>query len=264
LIILLNLTACLPGKKAKYNIIAPTDGNFHAIIMIQNKVKGSSCSAFVVSDTIALTAAHCLDTTKSFMDFEYKELWKKSDKLIAELKAQMEDVEKRCYPTHAPQCSQIMMNLQNVYNEEIEARKEALTLKVDEFSVSDVNGVDTTIKAIAYHKNDKRDYGFIKGDFRKFKKLKVKHTFDIEKGDTLKACGFPGATIPAICMNFEAVGQANFMYKGYSMFVPGISGGPVIDASGEVVGIASRVNGDYSLIETTVGILNETVGTLND
>lgn len=225
--------------------------------MIQDKERNSSCSAFVISDKMALTAAHCLGTTKSFMDFEYKELWKKSDKLIAEIKAQMEDVQKRCYSTYSPQCDQIMMSLQNAFNEEMEARKEALTLKIDEFSVSDINGVDTTVKAIAYYKNDRRDYGFIEGDFSKFKKLKVKHTFDIEKGDILKACGFPGATVPAICMNFEAVGQTNFMYKGYSMFEPGISGGPVIDASGEVAGIVSRVDGDYSVIEPTVGILND-------
>jgi hypothetical protein len=247
----------LPGKKAKYSIIAPMNGNFHAIIMVHNNERGSSCSAFVISDKIALTAAHCLETTKSFMDFEYKEKWKESDKLIAQLKAQMEDVEKRCYPMHLPQCDQIMMNLQNAFNEEMEARKEALTLKIDEFSVSDINGVDTKVKAIAYYKNDRRDYGFIEGDFSKFNKLKVKHTFDIEKGDILKACGFPGATTPAICMNFEAVGQTDFMYKGYSMFEPGISGGPVIDASGEVAGIVSRVNGDYSVIEPTVGILND-------
>ena len=225
--------------------------------MIQNKTRGSSCTAFVISDKIALTAAHCLETTKNFMDFEYKELWKKSDNLIIELKSKMEDVEKRCYSMHLPQCDQIMITLQNAYNEEMQARKQALTLKVDEFLVLDNNGTDTKVKAIAYYKNDRRDYGFIEGDFSKFKKLKVKHTFDIEKGDTLKACGFPGATTPAICMNFEAVGQTDFMYKGYSMFEPGISGGPVIDASGEVAGIVSRVNGDYSIIEPTVGILND-------
>ena len=256
-IILLNLTACLPGKKAKYNIITPRNGNLHAIIMIQNNIRGSSCTAFVISDKVALTAGHCLQTTKNFMDYEYKEKWKQSDKIVTELKAKIEDVKKRCYPMHLPQCDQIMMTLQSTLDQELEGRKEASKLKVDEFSVIDINGVNSDIKAIALYKNDRRDYGFIEGDFSKFNKLKVKHGFDIETGDTLKACGFPGATPPAICMNFEAVGQTDFMYKGYSMFEPGISGGPVIDADGEVAGIVSRVEGSYSIIEPTVGIIND-------
>ena len=252
ILILLVLTSCTKHRVADYKVVAPTNGKYHAIIKINNE--DGSCSAFIVSDTLAMTAGHCVEVTQYFIQYQLPQKFKESDIKLIKLKALMKDIRDNC--GSAPDCTLILSIVQNELLKEIENRRLALLLKPDVLTVVDINGVDTKVKAIAYYKEDRRDYAFIRGDFSKFNKLKIKRTFDVKPGDILKACGFPGATVPTVCVDFEAVGSHDFQYNGYSMFEPGISGGAVIDADGEVVGIASNVSEEFSRMEPVFGTMN--------
>ena len=188
---------------SEYNIHDPVNGKFHAIVRLHHS-EGGTCSGFVFSDTMIMTAGHCMDITENDLDEDEKEF-----------------------------------------------------VKPDKFKIFDISGVDTEVVGTADWKaNEKRDYGFITGDFKKFNKLYIKQGFDTKVGDMLRACGFPGGTSPAICIDFEARGSFNFDYYGYSMFVGGISGGPVIDHTGQVVGIAKGAQGEYSVMTPMIGVVN--------
>ncbi|CAB4125395.1 hypothetical protein UFOVP53_127 [uncultured Caudovirales phage] len=249
ILLVLTLTSCLKHKVADYKVVAPTNGKYHAIIKISNGE--GSCSAFVISDTLAMTAGHCAKVTENFIKYELPQKFKESDAKLIKMKALIKDITLNC--GSAPDCSLILRTLENELLTEIEGRRQALLLKPDLYTVVDINGKETNTIAIATYKEDRRDYLFIRGNFSKFNKLKIKRTFDVKPGDILRACGFPGATIPAVCVDFEAVGSHNFQYSGYSMFEPGISGGAVIDSDGEVVGIASNVAEEFARMEPVFG-----------
>ena len=255
LAVLLLLTSCSNRNVADYEIKASGNGKLHPIIKIYDAEKGGACTAFVISDTVAMTAAHCVERTEEFMKVILPKMFANSNKKIAELRRAIADVKVRC-SAPAP-CEMIAAQFQGMIDAELAGQKVARTWKTTEYVITDSDGNDLKIKAIAIKQSYQRDYAFIKGDFSKFNKLRIKKTFGVHTGDNLRACGFPGAKVPAVCIDFEAVSQKDFMYTGRSMFVPGISGGPVIDADGEVVGICSRVQGDVSIFEPTLGTVDD-------
>lgn len=251
LLFLVLLLMFFPDKPQKppYNVITPTKG-YSAIIRIQRD--DHLCSAFVVSDEFAYTAGHCIKVTKSFMDNDYKKIFKQSDEYLAKLQNDLIDIVANC-PSTAP-CQQIYNGVKDAIARELAGREAAKKLRADIFTIRSSDGKETGIKAIALLKDDRRDYGVIKGDFKNFAKLPMAANFNVKSGDKLRACGFPGGNFPALCIDFEAISQLDFFYAGRSMFVPGISGGPVINANGVVVGIASAAKGDVSIMAPTIGM----------
>ena len=253
LLTLLLLTSCSNHSIAIYDIVQPSK-KFHPIIKIVNLATGGSCSAFVISDEIAMTASHCMKVTEEFI-VNIPLVLKASDEKLKALYNQLEQFHQVCtFPSTL--CDKDIMEINMEINKETANRKTLLDLKPDLFSVTEVSGVLIPITAIAFQQNYQRDYAFIRGNFKAFNKLPIAKGFDVKAGDILKACGFPGAKVPAICMDFEAVGQIGFMYAGHSLFLPGISGGPVINANGEVVGVCSRVLETVSIFEPTLGTVN--------
>lgn len=234
---------------------------FHAVIKIENINTHYSCSAFVISDNIALTAGHCIKVSKSFMD-QVPKIFEKSNILMNKMLADLQEVKDKCKPPY--KCEQIQAEIEKAIFEEYTARDQLRQVRVDEFYIHDINGVNTHIIATAFDKEYSsdpkepplRDYGIITGDFSKFNKLKIKRKFSAKEKDILKVCGFPGTKVPAICIDFEVMSNHVFALAGKSMFVPGISGSAVIDHDNEVIGIASSATEDADLITPLIGIVS--------
>jgi trypsin len=251
LIAMLLLVSC-QNKESDYEITQPINGKHHAIIKLKNNNKGF-CSAFVIDDKTAMTAGHCLNMTNSwYMSPGHKKKISDLQRAIEVTAINIESFRQSCFINCEAQLAQGY-----AHQDKLEADlKWYMETKVDEIKISDINGKDTGIVGRADYKDGKRDYGFIKGDFKKFNKMKLKKGFDTHPGDLLKVCGFPGSKRPAVCVDFIAIGSFNFQYRGSSMFMRGISGSPVIDSNNEVIGVASSVQGPYSYIAPILGTVN--------
>lgn len=227
----------LINKPEPYSISHPPANKHSAMIRI---VKGNmACSAFVISDTIAVTAAHCVQFDKTTL--------KNIRKQLGNFKIQLKNLE-GCFPT--VQCITQKMQL-------IEIITKMKTAKPDVFSVYNTYGEKTGIIAIADYKNfNGRDHALLKGNFKNFLKMPIQKDFTIKAGDTLRACGFAGSKTPAVCTDFIAISSATFMYAGRGYFIKGMSGGMIVNDRGVAVGVISAMSDDYALIDTLVGIFN--------
>ena len=194
-----------------------------------------------------------MEHTEHFLKNDYVDKMKDSDKKLVQLKKIQSNVIKYCFHFQIL-CNSIAADIQLDIDAELEAREKAKKFKASVFNVYDINGKDTKIKAVAYAKNDRRDYGYIRGDFRNFNKLEVQHNFNIKKGDKFQVCGFPGGNPPAICSEFTHEKIETFKLVGESAFVPGMSGGPAIDKTGKVVGITAHVRGNKHYLEQAIGL----------
>lgn len=233
---------------------------FHPIIRITNKTAG--CTAFVVSDTTAITAGHCIVITQLMIDNKYSELIEKSEKIEQIYIEGIVKLENTCPEDF--RCMQDMIEIELMLKEELAARDKLRNAVADTYKIIGVDGLNTGITAIAYSKHKTRDFGFLKGDFKKFKKLSIRSKWHVERNDILKVCGYFGGRIPPTCVKFLAVGSYGFTYSGRSMFVPGLSGGPAIDHLGYVVGIAVNASGEYSHIEPIIGVMDLTTDTQHE
>jgi len=242
----------------KFVMKTKEDKRHSAIIKISQDVKkgeaGSNCTAFVINNTTAITAAHCLKLTFEFIKYEFPRITKQSEEKEQKLLSLITYLETNCGEN--PQCLQRLAEVEVMLTKELESREKALAMKPETFSVINVDGVDTKIKAIAYSKHTKRDYGFLQGDFKNFKKLYIRSGWHVRVGDTLMACGFFGGKLPPTCVDFKALGNQSFQYAGEAILLPGVSGGPVIDEDGYVAGVAVSVGNRFVLMEPTIGMVD--------
>jgi len=235
-----------------YKITHPPEGKEGAIIQIVNK-QGHNCTAFVISDTKAVTAAHCIDITLNYIDTKHKERVDMVNKALQSLNNRIE-ILKDC---KTPRCQAAYLRMSRSRDLLLPKVAKLRNLKASTYKVFSMYGKDVCITATAFFKNERyRDHAIIKGNFKNFTKIPLRAGFFVESGDKLRACGFAGGNKPPICTDFIALGPESFMYAGLGYFVRGMSGGPVIDKYGFAVGIISAMHVDYALIDTTIGIFD--------
>lgn len=227
-----------------------------AIIRISRK--DGQCSAFVVSDTKAITAGHCIFFSKSDI--------KEKNKMVKDLKSHIKKINKhiselKCNKSRRGSEEREMCDF---IHENLKVRKAELTrklkylnkLKPDVFSITTTQGIKVKVKATAQDRQlSYRDYGVITGDFKEFNKIVVKKNFDVLPGQVLSSCGFAEAKLPVTCTTFVAQGNLGFQYMGKGYLVKGMSGGPVLDSNGEAVGINTMVVDTMVVMTPTVGVI---------
>lgn len=230
------------------------DDRHHAIINIVDDI-GMSCTAFVVTDKFAVTAGHCLEITSQRLDEITNVDIPESEELERKYLQKIANLEINCRITNR-RCMREIEYVKVILEKELIARAQVLSEKADTFKVINVHGEDTNIEATADFKHKSRDYGIIRGDFKKFKKMHSRIGWHVKPGDTLKSCGFFGGKLPPTCVDFLAEGNYGFSYRGQGVLVPGISGGPVVDNLGYVVGIASSAHPEFIVMVPFIGIMD--------
>jgi len=165
------------------------------LIRITKKEIGS-CTAFVISNEYALTAAHCL----------------------------------------------------------YDADGELRSGNYEVYSVSNQHTGSALAAAVEY----RRDFGIIRGDFKKYVKARVRFEGSLLEGFSGKfvGCGFIAGSIKATCEVFQLTNFNSFMLQGQMAVFPGMSGGPVIDTqTGEVIAVitAGAESSSNALVTPLVG-----------
>lgn len=247
------------GNYNTYDIQHPPEGKQHAIINIlstKQDGKNWNCSAFVISDEIALTAGHCVQVDEMFKEsFVYEEAMRQHKKEVAFIKAEIQKYVGCMTIYCANALNNLGMRLENLMT--LKEKVEAKARNVDLFIVRNIYGQDTGIRATALYKNrDGRDHAILKGNFRDFQKIPVRKGFHVENGDKLRACGYAGSKTPPVCIDQYAVDNEGFLFRNFGYMVKGMSGGPVIDKYGFAVGINSKVGDGYVFMDTLVGIID--------
>lgn len=260
-LILLAIVGSFLDKKQEKQEFNPFPANKNSAIIKIERKGGGSCTAFVISDNTAITAAHCMRVGKNDLP-EIEKTIKKNKEILSKIAFDIQDIKDRCPPSD-PQCPFILNNAMLAFNKVFNEINRLKALRVDEFNIKNSQGKDMDNVAIAeYRTPGRRDIGILSGDFKKFEKLAIDRGFRIKRDDKLKICGFPSATFDAICTDFTAMNSyffepyALFVYKGEGMLVPGMSGGPVLDKDGVAVGIAFGVNEDFVMFTPTTGIMD--------
>ncbi len=187
------------------------------------------------------------------MKYKYKEIMEESSRMVREFRANL----KRLEGCNTVRCKRLHNMISAELKVELAARKKAKKIKVDVLKVNNIYGEDTKITASPVLKEVRsRDYAILEGDFKKFDRLGIAQGFDIHRGDTLRSCGYAGAKTPPICTDFIAGGNYRFNYYGYGYLMKGMSGGPVINKYGLVVGINASVGNNEIFMSPIVGVFN--------
>lgn len=240
-ITLSNLTYQNYKKHVAYKAIE--DNKNDAIFQIIT-VNGGSCTAFAVSDTLAVTASHCVQTTTKELD--------NTMAALPEIRAKLIELEN--YPTFNYKQDKIKLERVKKVKDSIAL---LLTIKPDVMIVLTNQGQDVGVRATAVQRlgSKGRDIAVLQGNFKDFKHLPIKtRTNGLHSRDIYKICGMPNGTLPYVCTEFKAVGTFGFKYRGYGNTMPGMSGGPVLDYDGVVVGVYAGVNSNMTIITTTLGL----------
>lgn len=254
------LTGCLSKgsqPKTAYSIDKPTSNKHHAIIKILTE-NGGGCTAFVISNRKAITAGHCVEISESLIKNNKDEAILNAKIFIERLSKEMNSVDCDLIQSMPKlQC----IAIKKAMTRDIQgARRFIDKLKRNQpelFKVFNSQGKEVKIRVTALHSEfGFRDFAVLHGDFSEFEKLPLAKNFDVVPGELLRSCGFAALRTPAICSNFIALGNAEFAYKGNGYLVKGMSGGPVINGSGEVVGINVAVSREEVMMTPTVGILD--------
>lgn len=187
-----------------------TKNTYSPLVRLEKKRKSKKddffCSAVIISDDYAVTAAHCLMNDSTF-----------SPGLISE-----------------------PFNVRSIANED---------------------GSESVVAAKAAALNNRADYGLITGDFKKFTKLLLMNSpmSIAQLSPALYTCGFPwGAS--DVCYLTQPVGTYFGLLEMRGILFPGMSGGPVLDATADgVFAVNSAVGDGYIIVAPLVGLF-ETLG----
>jgi Trypsin-like peptidase domain len=119
-------------------------------------------------------------------------------------------------------------------------------------------GVDTGVLAEATAYDVDLDMGLIRGDFHVFQPVATefyKDGFPRELGHSYYSLGFPLGQKMLASSSFVPEGMEYFMVKGQGHLIQGMSGGPVVNERGVVVGINSAVDSSHSIVAPIQGFL---------
>lgn len=156
------------------------------LTVYEDEVEAGGCSAVVISDTLALTAAHCVLAPKPPVNI-----------------------------------FDVLSNKQFKYPE--------LTFELQQ------NGIVLPVIAKA---GNGVDFAILKGDFKGFKKAVITKEAMFDMETEYVSCGYPRLRKHPLCIKLGKPVINHFDLMGFKAgIVPGMSGGPVYNDSGELVGL---------------------------
>lgn len=243
-----------------YNVSKPTTSKHHAVIKILTE-NGGGCTAFVISNRKAITAGHCVEISKALLKEDKEGAIVNARIFIEKVVAEMNSVD--CDTIESMPKLQCLTIKKRMVREISSARKYIDKIKKnqpDTFRVFNSLGQEVKIKVLALDSElGFRDFAVLSGDFSEFEKLPLASNFNVVPGELLRSCGYANLKTPAVCSNFIALGNSGFAYKGNGYFVKGMSGGPVVNSAGQVVGINVAVARDEVLMTPTVGLFDNII-----
>lgn len=214
-----------------------------AIIQLVGGADRVGCTAFVVSDKLAITAGHCVHRTMDDLA--------KGERNAALMRTEIERLK-----VTLPQSMSHMFKIKARIKELRQLLRKFAMLEPDMYIIRNNKGQDTGARAIGVKRiNHRRDIVILQGNFSNFKRIPiVTRHFALYKDTIYSACGFPDGTLPYACVDYIPKKTHNFLYAGESFFVPGMSGGPVIDQRGRAVGVIVQQYEDMSLVSPLLGV----------
>lgn len=121
----------------------------------------------------------------------------------------------------------------------------------DESTVKFLNSEGKVFRARVVARDPANDLALLKGETSKSSGIPMKSTLDVEKGDTVFTLGFPNPSLQGFeskytsgeISSFSGLGDATNVLQITTPLQPGNSGGPLIDSTGNVVGVVvARIN----------------------
>jgi hypothetical protein len=246
-----------------YTVQKPTSKKNHAIFQIRSP-QGGGCTAFVVSKTRAITAGHCVDISRSLINNKksFKNELENKREFISALSQEIQSLKEVCdSPDYSPltkfKCRQQVKDMEETLKSSQDFVKRLGLKRADTFVVLNSEGKELPLAPVAIDSElGDRDFAVLQGDFSDFEKLEIVENIDTVPGELLRSCGFAALKFPAACTNFIAEGNAGFSYSGNGYLAKGMSGGPVLDSRGRVVGINVAAGMQSVIMTPIIGVLD--------